>query len=114
MKLNYHHSGLQFFFTTITLIGRRKLLSKLIDEKHRPELLPLGELIKAALVAFHGAFTLSQESTSRPKVADRRASSETALQTLVVLHCDYAYLHTCLFCFSTATRFVWAKLRMPL
>ena len=56
MKLNYHHSGLQFFFITITLIGRRKLLSRLIDEKHRPELLPLGELAKAALVAFHGAF----------------------------------------------------------
>ena len=56
MKLNDHHSGLQFFFITITLIGRRKLLSRLIDEKHRPELLPLGELVKAALVAFHGAF----------------------------------------------------------
>ncbi len=56
MKLDYHHSGLQFFFITITLIGRRKLLSRLIDEKHRPELLPFGELIKAALVAFHGAF----------------------------------------------------------
>lgn len=56
MKLNYHHSGLQFFFITINLIGRRKLLSQLIDEKHRPTLLPLGELVKAAFVAFHGAF----------------------------------------------------------
>ena len=56
MKLNFHHSGLQFFFITITMIRRRKLLSRLIDEKHRPELLPLGELVKAALVAFHGAF----------------------------------------------------------
>ena len=56
MRLNFHHAGLQFFFVTLTLAERRPVLSRLVDEKSRPALLPPGETVKAALVAFHGRF----------------------------------------------------------
>ena len=56
MKLNFAHHGLQFFFVTVGVEGRRPVLSQLVDEKQRPALLPLGELLKTALVAMHGAF----------------------------------------------------------
>ena len=56
MKLNFAHHGLQFFFVTVGVEGRRPVLSRLVDEKQRPALLPLGELLKTALVATHGAF----------------------------------------------------------
>ncbi len=56
MKLNFAHHGLQFFFVTVGVEGRRPILSRLVDEKQRPALLPLGEMLKAALVAMHGAF----------------------------------------------------------
>lgn len=56
MKLDFAHHGLQFFFVTVGVEGRRPVLSRLVDEKQRPALLPLGELLKAALVAMHGAF----------------------------------------------------------
>ena len=44
MRLDFHHTGLQFFFVTLTLAERR------------PALLPLGETVKATLVALHGRF----------------------------------------------------------
>ena len=56
MKLHFAHHGLQFFFITIGVEGRQPILSRLVDETHRPALTPLGELLKAALVAMHGAF----------------------------------------------------------
>lgn len=56
MRLNFHHAGLQFFFVTLTLAERRPVLSRLVDEKSRPALLPPGETAKAALVAFHDRF----------------------------------------------------------
>lgn len=56
MKLQYIHSGRQFFFVTIALEGRPKALSRLVDERRRPALLPPGEMVKAALVAMHGVF----------------------------------------------------------
>lgn len=56
MRLNFHHAGLQFFFVTLTLAEPRPVLSRLVDEKSRPALLPPGETVKAALVALHGRF----------------------------------------------------------
>ena len=56
MKLSFAHHGLQFFFVTVGVEGRRPVLSRLVDEKQRPALLPLGELLKAAFVAMHGTF----------------------------------------------------------
>lgn len=56
MRLNFHHAGLQFFFVTLTLAERRPVLSRLVDEKSRPALLPPGETVKATLVALHDRF----------------------------------------------------------
>ena len=56
MRLNFHHAGLQFFFVTLILAERHPVLSRLVDEKSRPALLPPGETVKATLVAFHGRF----------------------------------------------------------
>ena len=53
MKLSYSHSGRQFFFLTLTVAGRRKILSQLVDEKTRPRLTEVGEVVKAALLALH-------------------------------------------------------------
>ncbi len=53
MKLEFHHSGLQFFFITLTLEGRPQLLSRLVEGEARPTLLPAGETVKAFLRAFH-------------------------------------------------------------
>ena len=73
MKMQYHHAGKQFFFITVAIEGRWRgyagmgrglgapeplpgALSRLVDEKSRPALLPRGEAVKAALCALHGAF----------------------------------------------------------
>lgn len=56
MKLRYNKRGKQFFFLTLTVDGRRGLLSRLIDDSPRPPLLPLGEAVAAALRALHGLF----------------------------------------------------------
>ena len=56
MKMQYHHAGKQFFFITVAIEGRWRVLSRLVDEKSRPALLPRGEAVKAALCALHGAF----------------------------------------------------------
>ena len=53
MKLEVHRNGTKLFFITFAMKGRRPILSRLVDEKSRPELLPLGELVKAAIRALH-------------------------------------------------------------
>lgn len=53
MKLNYYKVGEKFFFVTICVVGRRKLLASLIDEKSRPELKKFGEIVKLGLRALH-------------------------------------------------------------
>ena len=53
MKLEYSHFGRQFFFVTLTVLGRAKVLSRLVGEAARPVLAPVGEVVKAALLALH-------------------------------------------------------------
>ena len=53
MKLDFSHSGRQFFFITLTTAGRAKVLSQLVDEASRPRLSVIGEVVKAALLALH-------------------------------------------------------------
>lgn len=56
MKLQYIHRGLQFFFVTVALEGRPQVLSRLVEGEKRPVLTPLGEVVKAMLLALHGVF----------------------------------------------------------
>ena len=42
MNLTFRHSGLQFFFITLTLEGRPPMLSRLIEGEAPPVLLPAG------------------------------------------------------------------------
>ena len=53
MRLGYSHSGRQFFFLTLTVAGREKILSRLVDAQSRPALSEAGEVVKAALLALH-------------------------------------------------------------
>ena len=53
MKLAVHRNGTKLFFITFAVKGRRPLLSRLMDGKSRPALLPLGEVVKAAIRALH-------------------------------------------------------------
>ena len=53
MKLDFHKIGVKLFFVTFAVEGRRPVLSKLVDEKSRPQLLPMGEVVRAALRALH-------------------------------------------------------------
>ena len=53
MKLDFHRIGVKFFFVTFAVEGRRPVLSRLVDEKSRPQLLPMGEVVRAALRALH-------------------------------------------------------------
>ena len=53
MKLDVHRNGVKLFFITFAVMGRMPVLSRLADEKSRPLLLPLGELVKAAIRALH-------------------------------------------------------------
>lgn len=53
MKLDFHRTGDKFFFVTFAVKGRLPVLSELIDERTRPRLLPLGEIVRAALRALH-------------------------------------------------------------
>ena len=53
MNLKFAHHGLQFFFITLCVAGRRRILSRLIDEKSRPELTPLGECVVALWKHLH-------------------------------------------------------------
>lgn len=56
MQLHFHHTGRQFFFITLTLEGRVKALSCLVEDQKRPELTPAGEIMKAGLLAMHKVF----------------------------------------------------------
>lgn len=47
---------MKFFFITLTIEGREKILSKLISEQSRPALTHYGEVVKATLIAMHGEF----------------------------------------------------------
>ena len=53
MKLEYSKRGLQFFFITLVVAERRPVLSRIVDEKSRPALMDLGEIVVAALRAVH-------------------------------------------------------------
>ena len=46
MKLNFNHRGVKLFFITFAVARRTKVLSRLADEKSRPELMTLGEAVK--------------------------------------------------------------------
>ena len=61
--MKFHHAGRQFFFVTIALERDggapeppRGVLSRLIDERTRPALLPCGETVKGLLLSLHGVF----------------------------------------------------------
>ena len=56
MKLEFHHSGLQFFFITLTLEGRPQLLAQLVEGEARPVPLPAGEVVQTFLRAFHAVY----------------------------------------------------------
>ena len=59
MKMQFHHAGRQFFFITIAIERQgtpQGGLSRLVDERSRPALLPCGEIVKALLVAMHRCF----------------------------------------------------------
>jgi len=62
MKISYRHASLKFFFITLALDGRPKALSRLVDEKSRPELTPQGEVVRAALLAFHRVYACTTVS----------------------------------------------------
>ncbi len=53
MKLDFARRGKQFFFVTLVVAERQPVLSKVVSENRRPELLPLGELVMATLWAVH-------------------------------------------------------------
>ena len=53
MRLDVHRNGTKLFFITFAVAGRKPLLSRLVDEKSRPELTPFGEWVKAGLLAIH-------------------------------------------------------------
>ena len=53
MRIEYSRTGRQFFFVTLGVAERRPALSRLIDEKSRPALTELGEIVRAALRAIH-------------------------------------------------------------
>ncbi len=62
MKLGFHRHGKQFFFYTACLEGRPQMLSRLEEGAKWPLLSPVGEGVKAALLAVHGqnpALTMS-------------------------------------------------------
>ena len=54
MHLTFAHHGLQFFFLTICVEGRRAVLSRLVEGAKRPELTRAGECVKALWRAVHG------------------------------------------------------------
>ena len=53
MRLTFAHHGLQFFFLTICVEGRRAVLSRLVEGAKRPELTRAGECVKALWRAVH-------------------------------------------------------------
>lgn len=53
MKLAFSHSGRQFFFVTLVVAERREVLSRVTDERSRPALTRIGEIVQFALRAIH-------------------------------------------------------------
>ena len=53
MKLEYGRNWKRFFFVTVGVDVRRPVVSRLVDEKPRTVLTLLGEVVKAARLAFH-------------------------------------------------------------
>ncbi|MCQ2388551.1 MAG: hypothetical protein MJ138_02440 [Kiritimatiellae bacterium] len=53
MKLGFSREGLQFFFVTVVVAGRRELLSTLGGDGTRPALTRLGEIVWAGLNSLH-------------------------------------------------------------
>ena len=51
MKLEMHRNSVKLFFPAFVVEGRKPLLSHLVDEGIRPALMPLGDLMKAGLLA---------------------------------------------------------------
>ena len=62
MKLNFSHSGRQFFFITLVVAERREVLSRVVDERSRPELTRLGEIVQFALRAVHRVWSAATVS----------------------------------------------------
>lgn len=56
MKISFHHRRRQFFFVTLTLEGRPPVLSRLVDVKSSPELLPPGKTALSILRAIHKVY----------------------------------------------------------
>ena len=56
MKLHFNHRGVKLFFITFAVERRAKVLSKLVDEKSRPELTALGEAVKALWRNLHRVY----------------------------------------------------------
>ena len=56
MKMNFHRTGKQFFFITISVMNRTKVSSRLVDEKPRPELLSCGAAVKSLFASLHKSF----------------------------------------------------------
>ena len=56
MRLKFNHRGVKLFFITFAVKGREKVLSKLVDEKSRPALSPLGETVKALWRNIHKVY----------------------------------------------------------
>lgn len=54
MHLRFAHHGLQFFFLTFCVRGRRAVLSRLVEGEKRPVLSRAGECVKALWLAVHG------------------------------------------------------------
>lgn len=54
MHLRFSHHGRQFFFLTICVNGRRKVLSQLVRDGRRTRLTRAGECVKALWLAIHG------------------------------------------------------------
>ena len=53
MRLKVHRNGVKLFFLTFTVLERKPILSQLVDERSRPALSPLGEIVKLGLLAIH-------------------------------------------------------------
>jgi len=56
VKLQYQHHGRQFFFITLTLEGRVRALSQVVEGQARPLLMPAGEVVRAGLRSMHQVF----------------------------------------------------------
>lgn len=56
MHLKFQRNHLQFFFVTLILEGRPKVLAELVEGEKRTKLTPLGEVVKEALLEISSRF----------------------------------------------------------